>query len=169
MDTTMLTGPNIRMFSAIKKAQQQQQQQQHQGHPQIAAVDKTARKVAQLAQLVQRPPPSFRHPEVKLPVSDAKYCSLIAANEALMSKEPASASGAEALAEVVTAALRMQYEPVEDEITLAGCVDMLLWHIWRCVDMYDQGPKLGMRRKRNCAEDSASVKGKRPDFFLLSP
>ena len=37
-----------------------------------------------------------------------------------MSKEPASASGAEALAEVVTAALRMQYEPVEDEITLAG-------------------------------------------------
>ena len=34
--------------------------------------------------------------------------------------------------------------------------------------MYDQGPKLGMRRKRNCAEDSALVKGKRPDFFLLS-
>ena len=34
--------------------------------------------------------------------------------------------------------------------------------------MYDQGPKLGMRRKRNCAEDSASVKGKRPDFSLLS-
>ena len=34
--------------------------------------------------------------------------------------------------------------------------------------MYDQGPKLGMRRKRNCAEDSATVKGKRPDFFLLS-
>ncbi len=34
--------------------------------------------------------------------------------------EPASASGAEALAEVVTAALRMQYEPVEDEISLAG-------------------------------------------------
>ena len=34
--------------------------------------------------------------------------------------------------------------------------------------MYDQGSKLGMRRKRNCAEDSATVKGKRPDFFLLS-
>ena len=50
----------------------------------------------------------------------------------------------------------------------AGFVDMLLWHIWRCMDMYDQGPKLGMRRKRNCAEDSATVKGKRPDFFLLS-
>ena len=48
---------------------------------------------------------------------DAKYYSLIAANEALMAKiEPASASGAEALAEVVTAALRMEYEPVEDEI-----------------------------------------------------
>ncbi|DBA92959.1 TPA: hypothetical protein ACH3X2_003307 [Trebouxia sp. C0005] len=147
------------------------------GHPQIVAVDKTARKVAQLAQLVSGPPPSFdqleaylfRHPDVKLPVSDAKYYSLIAANEALMSKiEPASASGAEALAEVVTAALRMQYEPVEDEISLAGFVDMLLWHIWRCIDMYDQGPKLGMRRKRNCAEDSAAVKGKRPDFFLLS-
>ena len=36
------------------------------------------------------------------------------------------------------------------------------------MDMYDQGPRLGMRRKRNCAEDSATVKGKRPDFFLLS-
>ncbi|KAL0035686.1 hypothetical protein WJX79_008706 [Trebouxia sp. C0005] len=83
MDTTMLTGLNIRMFSAIKKAQQQQQQQQHQGHPQIAAVDKTARK----------------------------------------------------------------YEPVEEKITLAGCVDMLLWHIWRCVDMYDQGPKLAVHGK----------------------
>ncbi|DBA69773.1 TPA: hypothetical protein ACH3X2_012495 [Trebouxia sp. C0005] len=45
---------------------------------------------------------------------------------------------------------------------------MLLWHIWRCIDMYDPGPKLGMRRKRNCAEDSATVKGKRPDFLLLS-
>ncbi|KAL3132969.1 hypothetical protein ABBQ38_006880 [Trebouxia sp. C0009 RCD-2024] len=147
------------------------------GHPQTIPVDKTARKVAQLAQLVQGPPPSFheleaylfRHPDVKLPVSDAKYYSLVAANEALMSKiEPASASGAEALAEVVTAALRMQYEPVEDETSLAGFVDMLLWHIWRCIDMYDQGPKLGMRRKRNCAADSATLKGKRPDFFLLS-
>ncbi|KAL0029350.1 hypothetical protein WJX77_001588 [Trebouxia sp. C0004] len=36
-----------------------------------------------------------------------------------------------------------KYEPVEDEISLAGVVDMLLWHIWRCIDMYDQGPKLG--------------------------
>jgi len=99
------------------------------GHLQTVVVDKTARKVAQLAQLVQGPPPSFdeleaylfRHPDVKLPVSDAKYYSLVAANEALMSQiEPASASGAEALAEVVTAALRMQYEPVEDEISLAG-------------------------------------------------
>ena len=34
------------------------------------------------------------------------------------------------------------------------------------MDMYDQGPKLGMRR--NCAEDSATVKGKRPDFCFLS-
>ena len=55
-----------------------------------------------------------------------------------------------------------------EHICTAGFVDMLLWHIWRCIDMYDQGPKLGMRRKRNCAEDSATVKGKRPDFFLLS-
>ena len=31
MDTTMLTGLNIRMLSAIKRAQQQQQQ--HQGRP----------------------------------------------------------------------------------------------------------------------------------------
>ena len=99
------------------------------GHLQTVVVDKTARKVAQLAQLVQGPPPSFdgleaylfRRPDVKLPVSDAKYYSLVAANEALMSQiEPASVSGAEALAEVVTAALRMQYEPVEDEISLAG-------------------------------------------------
>ena len=85
--------------------------------------------MAQLAQLVQGPPPSFaeleahlfRHPDVKLPVADAKYYSLVAANEALVSQiEPASASGAEALAEVVTTALRMQYEPVTNEITLAG-------------------------------------------------
>ena len=36
------------------------------------------------------------------------------------------------------------------------------------MDVYDQGPKLGMRRKRNCAKDSATVKGNRPDFFFLS-
>ncbi|KAL3134765.1 hypothetical protein ABBQ32_007754 [Trebouxia sp. C0010 RCD-2024] len=87
------------------------------------------KKAAQLAQLVQGPPPSFDeldaylfcHPDINLPVSDTKYYSLVAANEALVSEmEPASASGAEALAEVVTAALRMQYEPVEDEISLAG-------------------------------------------------
>ncbi|KAL0043914.1 hypothetical protein WJX82_004607 [Trebouxia sp. C0006] len=36
------------------------------------------------------------------------------------------------------------YEPVEDEITLAGFVDMLLWHVWKCMDMYDQGPKLAV-------------------------
>ena len=53
-------------------------------------------------------------------------------------------------------------------IDTAGFVDMLLWHVWKCMDMYDQGPKLGMRRKRNCAEDSATVKGKRPDFCFLS-
>ena len=34
--------------------------------------------------------------------------------------------------------------------------------------MYDKGPQLGLRRKRNCAEDSASAGGKRPDFMLLS-
>ena len=45
---------------------------------------------------------------------------------------------------------------------------MLLWHIWRCMDTYDQGPKLGMRRKKNYADNSAAGKGKRPDFFLLS-
>ena len=92
-------------------------------------VDKTARKITQLAQLVGGLPPSFQDLEaflfeyggVKLPVLDAKYYSLITANEALMAQiEPASLSGAEALAEVVTAALRMQYEPVQDEITLAG-------------------------------------------------
>ena len=42
------------------------------------------------------------------------------------------------------------------------------YRMWRYIDMYDHGPKLGMRCKRNCAEDSATVKGKRPDFFLLS-
>ena len=114
------------------------------GGPQTIAVDKTARKVAQLAQLVQGPPPVFgdleaflfQHTEVKLPVLDAKYYSLIAANEALMSKtEPASVSGAEALAEVVTAALRMEYEPVEDEISLAGaqtmsCITLFRFSLW---------------------------------------
>ena len=98
------------------------------GGPQTA-VDKSSRKIAQLAQLVGSPPPSIEHLEaflfehggVKLPVLDAKYHSLVAANEALMAQiEPASLSGAEALAEIVTVALRMQYEPVEDEMTLAG-------------------------------------------------
>lgn len=95
------------------------------GSPQ-RAVDKTSRKIAQLAQLVGSPPPGFEdleaflfeHSVVKLPVLDAKYYSLIAANEL---------SGAEALAEVVTVALRMQYEPVEDEITLAGVQAMALF------------------------------------------
>lgn len=59
----------------------------------------------------------------------AKYYSLVTANEAFMAKiEPASVSGAEALAEVVTAALRMQYEPVEDEISLAEEIVLkILW------------------------------------------
>ena len=100
------------------------------------AVDKTSRKIAQLAQLVGSPPPSFedleaflfQHGGVKLPVLDAKYYSLVAANEALMAQiEPASLSGAEALPEVVTMALRMQYEPVEDEITLAGVQTIALF------------------------------------------
>ncbi len=55
-----------------------------------------------------------------------------------------------------------------DHIAIAGYVDSLLWHVWKCMDAYDQGPKLGMLRKRNCAEDSATVKGKRPDFCFLS-
>ena len=36
------------------------------------------------------------------------------------------------------------------------------------MENYDAGPKLGVRRKRNCAEDSAAVRGKRPDLCLLS-
>ena len=100
------------------------------------AVDKTSRKIAQLAQLVGSPPPGFEdleaflfeHSVVKLPVLDAMYYSLIAANEALMAEvEPASLSGAEALAEVVTVGLRMQYEPLEDATTLAGVQAMALF------------------------------------------
>lgn len=99
------------------------------GVPNEIPLDKSARKVAELAQLVQGSPPSFndleaflfREPDVKLPVLDAKYYSLVAANEGLVSQiEPASKSGAEALATVVTTALSMQYEPVADEISLAG-------------------------------------------------
>ncbi|KAL0017774.1 hypothetical protein WJX77_002060 [Trebouxia sp. C0004] len=36
-----------------------------------------------------------------------------------------------------------KYEPVEDEISLARYVDSLMWHVWKCMDVYDQGPKLG--------------------------
>ena len=105
------------------------------GGPQ-GAVDKTARKIAQLAQLVGSPPPGFEeleafifeHGGVKLPVLDAKHHSLVAANEALMAQSgPASLSGAEALAEVVTAALHLQYEPVEHETTLAGVQTIALF------------------------------------------
>ena len=101
------------------------------------AVDKTARKVAELAQLVQGSPPSFkdleaflfRHSDVKLPVLDAKYYSLIAANEGFMSQiERASKSGAEALVEVVTTALRIEYE-----ISLAGVHSIALpCKAWLC-------------------------------------
>ena len=99
------------------------------GGPPTIAMDRTASKIAELAQLGQGLLPSFdnleaylyQHLDVKLPVTDAKYYSLIAANEALMSKvEPASASGAEALAVMVTTALRMEYMPVEDEESLPG-------------------------------------------------
>ena len=94
-----------------------------------SAVDKTARKIAALGQLVGSPPPDFddldaflyEEPTVKLPVANAKYCSLIADNEALMSKiEPESKSEAAALARVVTVALETEYEPVADELVLAG-------------------------------------------------
>ena len=94
-----------------------------------SAVDKTARKIAALEQLVGSPPPDFddldaflyEEPTVKLPVANAKYCSLIADNEALMSKiEPESKSEAAALARVVTVALETEYEPVADELVLAG-------------------------------------------------
>ena len=54
------------------------------GGPQ-RAVDKTSRKIAQLAQLVKSPPASFEdveaflfeHGGVKLPVLDAKHYSLV--------------------------------------------------------------------------------------------
>ena len=41
--------------------------------------------------------------------------------------EPASVSGAEALAEVVAAALHLQSEPIGDEITLAGVQTIALF------------------------------------------
>ncbi|KAL3148638.1 hypothetical protein ABBQ38_014061 [Trebouxia sp. C0009 RCD-2024] len=133
-----------------------------------SAVDKTARKIAALEQLVGSQPPAFgdlqaflyEEPTVKLPVANAKYCSLIADNEALMSKiEPESKSEAAALARVVTVALETEYEPVADELVLAGFVDALLWNVWRCMSKYDQGYNPGMSRKRNCGDDSATLKG----------
>ncbi|KAA6429875.1 MAG: hypothetical protein FRX49_00307 [Trebouxia sp. A1-2] len=142
-----------------------------------SAVDKTARKIAALEQLVGSQPPDFddldaflyEEPTVKLPVANAKYCSLIADNEALMSKiEPESKSEAAALARVVTVALETEYEPVADELVLAGFVDALLWNVWRCMSKYDQGYNPGMSRKRNCGDDSATLKGKRPDLCVLS-
>ena len=33
---------------------------------------------------------------------------------------------------------------------------------------YDQGYNPGMSRKRNCGDDSATLKGKRPDLCVLS-
>ncbi|KAL0019559.1 hypothetical protein WJX79_002105 [Trebouxia sp. C0005] len=60
------------------------------------------------------------------------------------------------------------YEPVADELVLAGFVDALLWNVWRCMSKYDQGYNPGMSRKRNCGDDSATLKGKRPDLCVLS-
>ncbi|KAL0021270.1 hypothetical protein WJX79_003700 [Trebouxia sp. C0005] len=59
------------------------------------------------------------------------------------------------------------YEPVADELVLAGFVDALLWNVWRCMSKYDQGYNPGMSRKRNCGDDSATLKGKRPDLCVL--
>ena len=50
----------------------------------------------------------------------------------------------------------------------AGFVDALLWNVWRCMSKYDQGYNPGMSRKRNCGDDSATLKGKRPDLCVLS-
>lgn len=36
------------------------------------------------------------------------------------------------------------------------------------METHDQGPKLGLRCRRNYTEDSVAVKGKRPDFMLFS-
>ena len=53
-------------------------------------------------------------------------------------------------------------------VGFAGKVDELLYRIWACMSKYDMDNKLSLTRKRNSADDSATLRGKRPDLCITT-
>lgn len=47
-------------------------------------------------------------------------------------------------------------------------MDELLYRIWECMSKFDMDNKLSLSRKRNRAEESATLKGKRPDLCITT-
>ena len=47
-------------------------------------------------------------------------------------------------------------------------MDELLYRIWQCMSKFDMDNKLSLSRKRNRADESATLKGKRPDLCITT-
>ena len=137
------------------------------------------------------------HPlSAKLAVTDSFYNGLVAQTDALKEIiEPSSHSGADMLAGFVVAALHPEFEG-GDEIVLAGkafrylhvqyntrrptagmlaeCdlfagqVDTLLYQIWKCMSKFDMDHPFTLSRKRSRADESATLKLKRPDLCITT-
>ncbi len=47
-------------------------------------------------------------------------------------------------------------------------MDELLYRIWECMSKFDMDNKLSLSRKRSRADESATLKGKRPDLCITT-
>ncbi|KAL3139897.1 hypothetical protein ABBQ38_004191 [Trebouxia sp. C0009 RCD-2024] len=140
------------------------------------ATDRTAQKVAAFQQSNSKLPPAldelerfiFHRLSAKLPVTDSYYNGLVAQNDALKEMiEPVSHSGADILAALIVAALHPEFEGT-DEIVIAGQVDTLLYQIWQCMCKFDMDRPFTLSRKRNRADESATLRRKRPDLCITT-
>ncbi|KAA6419341.1 MAG: hypothetical protein FRX49_10740 [Trebouxia sp. A1-2] len=140
------------------------------------ATDRTAQKVAAFQQSSSKLPPALNELErfiftrlsAKLPVTDSYYNGLVAQNDALKEMiEPVSYSGADILAALIVAALHPEFEGT-DEIVIAGQVDTLLYQIWQCMCKFDMDRPFTLSRKRNRADESATLRLKRPDLCITT-
>ncbi|KAL3147116.1 hypothetical protein ABBQ38_015071 [Trebouxia sp. C0009 RCD-2024] len=109
------------------------------------------------------------HPlSAKLPVIDSFYNGLVAHNDALRETiEPLSHSGADVLAALIVAAVHAEFEG-GDESVIAGQVDTLLYRIWQCMCKFDMDRPFTLSRKRHRADESATLKRKRPDLCVIT-
>ncbi|KAL0018008.1 hypothetical protein WJX77_012738, partial [Trebouxia sp. C0004] len=67
----------------------------------------------------------------------------------------------------IVAALHPEFE-AGDEIVIAGQVDTLLYRIWQCMCKFDMDRPFTLTRKRNRADESATLKLKRPDLCITT-